>query len=145
MKLVIQRVKQATVTVEGKIVGSIGYGALVFLAIHREDTAAQVIPFVEKLLHLRYFEDDAQKMNLSLLDIKGELLIVSQFTLYATCKGRRPSFTDSAPADQAEVLYELFVKEAKSRTAKVETGVFGAEMEVALVNDGPITLLLEDR
>jgi D-tyrosyl-tRNA(Tyr) deacylase len=142
LKLVIQRVQQAQVTVEDKIVGAIGSGLLGFLGIHREDTSLQVAPLVEKLVNLRIFHDEAHKMNLSLLDVKGELLIVSQFTLYANCKGRRPSFTDSAPPDQAKELYELFIKEAQAKT-KVETGIFGAYMEVSLINDGPITLILE--
>jgi len=143
MKLVIQRVKKASVEVEGKIVGEIGPGALVFLGVHRDDQQVQVVPLLEKLLHFRYFKDDKGKMNLSLLDVKGELLIVSQFTLYASAQGRRPSFTDSAPGVVAKGLYELFVTEARQRVGKVETGIFGAYMQVSLVNDGPVTFILE--
>lgn len=143
MKLVIQRVKRAAVEVEGKIVGEIGAGALVFLGVHRNDRSIEVVPLLERLLHFRYFKDDADKMNLSLLDVKGELLIVSQFTLYANAQSRRPSFTDSAPAEQAKPLYELFVTEARQRVGKVETGIFGAYMQISLVNDGPVTFILE--
>ncbi len=145
MKIVIQRVRQASVSVEGEVVGEIRQGALVFLGIHKEDRSTQIPPFVEKLIQLRIFQDEEGKMNRSLLDIQGELLIVSQFTLYANCKsGRRPSFTDSAPPDQANTLYELFIEEARKKVSKVETGIFGALMQVSLCNDGPVTLVLED-
>ena len=146
MKLVIQRVQHASVTVEDDVVGAIGFGALVLLGIGKNDQEMQISPMVGKLIHLRFFHDDEGKMNLSLLDVGGELLIVSQFTLYANCKsGRRPSFTDSAPPDLAKELYLQFVEEAKKNVAKVETGRFGAYMQVSLVNDGPVTLILEDK
>ncbi len=145
MKLVIQRVIEAKVEVEGKVVGAIGPGALVLLGIHKEDKESQIVPMVDKLLHLRFFRDEQDKMNKSLLDIKGELLVVSQFTLYANTKsGRRPSFTDAAPPDMANALYTQFVTLARQKLEKVETGIFGAYMHVSLVNDGPVTLILED-
>ena len=144
MKIVIQRVQKASVVVDGKTVGEIGQGLLVLLGIHQADQSGQIIPLVEKLINLRIFKDEQDKMNLSLLDIEGELLIVSQFTLYANCNsGRRPSFTDSAPPEMAKTLYEQFVKEAKNRAHNVQTGIFGAYMEVNLINDGPVTILLE--
>ena len=145
LKIVIQRVQRASVTVEGDVVGAIDFGALVLLGIGKNDQAMQIPRMVEKLINLRFFHDDEGKMNRSLLDVGGELLIVSQFTLYANCKsGRRPSFTDSAPPDLAKELYLRFVEEARGKVAKVQTGSFGAYMQVSLVNDGPVTLLLEE-
>jgi len=144
MRIILQRVSEASVKVDNETVGAIGPGALVLFGVHKEDQASQVAPFVDKVIHLRCFRDENDKMNLSLLDVGGELLVVSQFTLYANCKsGRRPSFTDSAPGEHAKVLYELFAAEAKAKLPKVETGSFGAYMQVSLVNDGPVTLIVE--
>lgn len=146
MKCVIQRVSSCSVKVEGRIVGSIGLGALVLLGIHREDEISQIAPLIQRLIHLRFFSDQQDKTNLSLIDTKGELLIVSQFTLYANCKsGRRPSFTEAASGDRAKALYEAFVSEARRYITKVETGIFAEKMQVELINDGPFTLILEDR
>ncbi len=144
MKVVLQRVQKAKVTAHGKVSGEIGNGLLVLVGIHQEDQRSQIRPLIEKLIHLRIFYDEEDKMNLSLLDIRGELLIVSQFTLYANCKsGRRPSFLDSAPPKKAQPLYDAFVEEAKKLVGRVETGVFGAYMNIELINDGPVTMILE--
>jgi D-aminoacyl-tRNA deacylase len=144
MRLVIQRVKEASVRVDNKIVGKISQGALVLLGIHKNDLPEKTTWFVQKLIHLRFFSDHDGKMNLSLLDIKGEVLIVSQFTLYGNCKeGRWPDFFDAAPGALAEPIYEKFVGEVKQHLP-VQTGVFGAAMEVSLINDGPVTLLVEN-
>jgi len=144
VKVIIQRVTEASVVVEGKTVGEIGGGLLAFLGIHREDSSKKISPLADRLLNFRMFRDDADKMNLSLLDVGGGLLVVSQFTLYANCKsGRRPSFTDAAPPDLAKDLYEEFVAYSKTKLKKVETGVFAAYMQVHLINDGPVTFTLE--
>lgn len=146
MKLLIQRVSSCSVKVDGETVGAIGSGALVLLGIHRDDTSEQIAPLVKRLVNLRFFSDEAGKTNLSLLDTGGELLIVSQFTLYADYRtGRRPSFTDAASGDRAKELYEAFVATARTHITRVETGRFAAKMEVSLVNDGPFTLVVEDR
>lgn len=144
MKLVIQRVKKAEVEVENKIVGKIGQGFLVLLGVGPEDTEEIADFLVQKLIKLRVFEDENGKMNLSLKDINGELLIVSQFTLYADCtSGNRPSFTNAAKPDFANELYEYFIKKCIQENIKVEYGIFGADMQVKLQNDGPVTILLE--
>lgn len=144
MKLVIQRVKQASVEVENKIVGKIGQGFLVLLGVGPEDTKEIADYLVQKLIKLRVFEDDNRKMNLSLKDMQGELLIVSQFTLYADCSGgNRPSFTNAAKPDKANKLYEYFIQKCKEENIIVEHGIFGADMKVELLNDGPVTILLE--
>jgi D-tyrosyl-tRNA(Tyr) deacylase len=144
MRAVIQRVSQASVSVDGKRVGEIGRGFLVLLGISQTDTEKDVLYTLEKTLNLRVFEDAEGKMNLSLLDIKGQLLIVSQFTLYGDVrKGRRPSFVEAAPPEKAEKLYDLFVSEAKKRVDKVATGVFQAMMNVELINEGPVTILID--
>lgn len=144
MRALLQRVSHAQVTVDGSVVGKIGRGLLILLGVAKTDTPANAEVLVDKILNLRIFPDDAGKMNLSLVDTKGELLVVSQFTLYGDCrKGRRPSFDAAAPAEQARALYESFVVLARSRGVWVETGVFQAHMDVSLVNDGPVTLLLE--
>lgn len=144
MRCVIQRVSRAKVSVGGEIVGEIGSGILVFLGVSVEDTPKDAIYLLDKTLNLRIFEDVDGKMNLSLLDTDGELLVVSQFTLYGdTRKGRRPSFIEAAPPATANELYEFFVTEARKQIKKVETGRFQAMMDVELVNDGPVTILLD--
>lgn len=145
MKFVIQRVGQASVKVDGKIVGAIQKGYLVLIGVGREDTEADADKYLKKLLGLRIFEDEQGKTNLSLADVDGELLLVSQFTLYANCrKGNRPSFIEAGDPEQAERLYQYIVSRAREQVPVVETGVFGASMEVSLVNDGPFTILLEN-
>ena len=144
MRLVVQRVKKASVEVENKIVGRIEQGFLVLLGVGPEDTKQVADFLVQKLIKLRVFEDENNKMNLSLKDIKGGLLIVSQFTLYADCNsGNRPSFTNAAKPDKAKELYEYFIEQCKNEVIKVEHGIFGADMQVQLLNDGPVTILLE--
>lgn len=144
MKVVIQRVKEAKVEVENKVVGKIKKGFLVFLGITHTDTKEQADYLVKKLCNLRVFTDREGKMNLGLKEVLGELLIVSQFTLYADCSsGNRPSFTDAAKPDFANELYEYIIEECKKQIRIVETGVFGADMKVGLVNDGPVTIILE--
>ena len=144
MKIVLQRVTSASVKVDGAIVGEIGQGYLALLGVGAEDDEAVVGRAIEKIKKLRLFPDDEGKTNRSVVDIQGELLVVSQFTLYADCrKGNRPGFTDAASPDVAQELYDCFVNEAKPHFTKVACGVFGASMEVALVNDGPFTVILE--
>ena len=144
MRAVIQRVSEARVTAAGSVLGEIGPGLLALLGVAKPDTPAHAEFLAEKILNLRVFPDEAGKMNRSLLDICGALLVVSQFTLYGDCrKGRRPSFDDAAPSEQARPLYQHFVEVARRSGVRVETGVFQAHMEVSLVNDGPVTLLVE--
>lgn len=144
MKILIQRVTQASVEVNHQIVGSIGAGVLVFVGITHTDTINDGVWLANKLVNLRIFEDAAGKMNQSLLDQKGEALIISQFTLYANCQeGRRPSFTKAAAPEVANPLYEQFIKEVRKSGIRTETGIFGAEMKVSLINDGPVTLIVE--
>jgi D-tyrosyl-tRNA(Tyr) deacylase len=144
MRAVIQRVGRAQVRVEGQIVGQIGKGLLVLLGIGKGDSNKEADNLLEKMIHLRIFEDAEGKMNLSLLDVAGDLMVISQFTLYADCrKGRRPSFTDASPPEEAKVLYDYFISRAKSRGMKVAVGIFQALMEVELVNLGPVTILLD--
>lgn len=144
MRAVVQRVSRANVTVGGEVTGEIDKGLLVLLGVSVRDTEKDVSHLVDKTLNLRIFEDAEDKMNLSLLDIKGELLVVSQFTLYGDAtRGRRPSFIDAAPPERANHLYESFVAEARKLVEKVETGRFQAMMDVELVNDGPVTILLD--
>ncbi len=144
MRAVVQRVKQSSVTVEHEVVGWIGRGLMVLLGVCGEDSQADADFLADKIVNLRIFEDDQGKMNRSLLDIQGEILVVSQFTLYGDCrKGRRPSFVRAAGPDQANFLYEYFVAQVKSKGVPVQTGRFRAMMEVALVNDGPVTLIVE--
>ncbi len=142
MKLVIQRVSRASVTVDGEVIGKIGKGFLVLLGVGREDTKEIAAKFADKLLKLRIFEDENGKTNLNLAQVNGELLIVSQFTLYADTSSNRPGFTNAAPPDQAEELYDYFVDYCKERVPVVEHGSFGADMKVELLNDGPFTILL---
>ena len=145
MKLVIQRVKYANVKVDEKIVGKINQGFLVLLGIKCSDSQKDVDYLVRKLVNLRVFTDENDKMNLALKDINGELLIISQFTLYADCKksGNRPSFSDAARPDIAIPLYEYFISECKKQIPVVETGIFGADMQVSLLNDGPVTIIMD--
>jgi D-tyrosyl-tRNA(Tyr) deacylase len=144
MRAVVQRVSRAKVTVEGEVAGEIDRGLLVLLGVAGTDTESDADYLVEKIVNLRIFEDADDKMNLSLLDIKGELLVVSQFTLYGdTRRGRRPSFIDAAPPEKANELYEYFVQKASVQVAKVQAGRFQAMMDVELVNDGPVTIMLD--
>ena len=144
MKVVIQRVKEARVKIENEIVGEIGKGLLVLLGVKGGDSEKDIKYLAEKILNLRIFPDEQGKMNRSLLEIKAEILIVPQFTLYGDCKkGKRPSFARAAPSKIAEKLYQEFVKEIKKSGLKTETGKFGTLMQVELVNDGPVTLILE--
>lgn len=144
MRAVVQRVSRAKVTVGDEVTGQIGKGLLVLLGVSVRDTEKDANYLVEKVLNLRIFEDSEEKMNLSLLDIKGELLVVSQFTLYGdVTRGRRPSFIDAAPPERANHLYEAFVAEAGEHIPNVQTGRFQAMMDVELVNDGPVTILLD--
>ncbi len=140
----MQRVSEANVTVDGRVTGAIGPGLVVLLGVGREDGEAQAVWLIDKILGLRIFEDEAGKMNLSLLETGGALLVVSQFTLYGdTRKGRRPSFDAAAPPQDARRLYEFFVDTARRRGVQVETGEFQAMMRVSLVNEGPVTLICE--
>lgn len=146
MKVVVQRVKEASVSVREKVVGQISKGMLVFVAVGKEDTQEDVRYLVDKITQLRMFEDEQGKMNCSILDVGGELLIVSQFTLLGDCrKGRRPSFDRAAEPQQAERLYQAFVDRLREGPLKVETGEFKAMMDVHLVNDGPVTFILDSK
>ena len=144
MRAVVQRVSRASVRVGDELTGEIGKGLLVLLGVSNRDKEADALYLVDKVLNLRIFEDDEEKMNLSLLDIQGELLVVSQFTLYGDSRrGRRPSFIDAARPDEANRLYEFYVEECRKQLRTVETGRFQAMMDVELVNDGPVTILLD--
>ena len=144
MKALIQRVKNASVTINGELYSSVGAGMLVLLGVEKSDTAENAEKLAQKLLNLRIFEDENEKMNLSIKDVSGEILVVSQFTLCADCrKGTRPSFDNAAPPETANNLYEDFVKNLKASGLKIETGKFRAMMDVSLVNDGPVTFLVE--
>lgn len=146
MRAVLQRVKEASVTVDGAVVGAIGPGLLVLLGVGKGDTEADVDFMVDKVPGLRIFEDDAGKMNRALVDGSKALLAVSQFTLFAdTKKGRRPSFIDAMPPDEAKRLYGLFCERCRAAGLTVAEGIFAADMKVALVNDGPVTILLDSR
>ena len=146
MRAVIQRVTRCEVRVEDGIVGRIGPGLLVLLGVAREDTAKDADYLVSKLLHLRVFEDSQGKLNLSLLDIGAQMLVVSQFTLLADCrKGRRPSFVQAAGPELAKQLYDYFVAQVAGQGVAVQTGRFGAAMQVSLVNDGPVTLIVDSQ
>ena len=144
MKFVIQRVKQASVKVEGSVIGEIEKGYLVLIGVSDKDTEAVADKMIKKMIGLRIFEDAEGKTNLSLADVGGSLLLVSQFTLYANCKkGNRPSFIEAGAQDKANQLYEYIIEESKKSVSVVQTGRFGAEMEVSLINDGPFTILLD--
>ena len=142
----IQRVKHASVTVDGNVTGKIGKGFLVLIGIANSDTKEIADQYLKKLLNLRIFEDENGKTNLSLKDVNGELLLVSQFTLYADCrKGNRPSFINAGAPDMAEALYEYMIEACRKEIPVVETGIFGADMQVELLNDGPFTIVLDER
>ena len=144
MRSVVQRVKRASVTVDGKTVGEIAMGLLILLAVGPEDGPGDLTWMIDKLVGLRIFEDEEGKMNRSVQEVGGEILMVSQFTLYGDCrKGKRPSFSAAAPPEKAKLLFEQVVEETRRRGLKVETGVFQAEMDVALINHGPVTILLD--
>lgn len=144
MKAVVQRVKRASVTVEGEAVGAIGKGLLVLLGVAEADNAGEADKLAEKILNIRLMDDEQGRMNLSVMDVKAEMLVVSQFTLLADVrKGRRPSYIGAAPPDTANELYEYFVKKVRDSLEKVATGRFRAMMDVELVNDGPVTIILD--
>jgi D-tyrosyl-tRNA(Tyr) deacylase len=146
MRIVLQRVKEASVTVDAKVVGQIGKGLLVFLAVAKDDTADDINYLVKKLIELRVFEDAQGKMNCSIQEVQGEILVVSQFTLLGACeKGRRPSFDKAADPQKGEEFYNAFVEALRASGQKVQTGQFRAMMDVALVNDGPVTFIIESR
>lgn len=145
MKTVIQRVTNANVKVDNEIVGKIEKGFVVLLGVCDNDTEENVEQMVRKIVNLRVFADDNDKMNLSINDINGEVLVISQFTLYANCtKGNRPSFSDAGKPEHANKLYEYLIKELKEQGIHTEHGIFGANMEVSLTNDGPVTIMLEN-
>lgn len=144
MKFIVQRVNKSQVEVEEKIVGKIDKGFMVLIGITHNDTKEIADFLVRKLINLRVFEDKNGKMNLSLKDVQGSLLLISQFTLYADCtSGNRPSFTNAAKPEFANELYEYIIEECKKQISNVQTGIFGADMQVSLVNDGPVTIILE--
>lgn len=145
MKLVIQRVREAGITVDNEEISRIEKGLLVFIGISGDDTKETADAFLKKMIGLRIFEDENGKTNLSLADVNGQLLLVSQFTLYANCrKGNRPSFTQAGAPDMAERLYNYMVEQAKKQVEVVRTGIFGADMKVSLINDGPFTIILDE-
>ncbi|HLR42228.1 MAG TPA: D-aminoacyl-tRNA deacylase [Pseudogracilibacillus sp.] len=144
MRVVIQRSKQASVTVDGDVVGAIDHGLVVLLGVSEQDTEADIDAIIQKMIHLRIFEDDEGKMNLSLMDVAGSILSISQFTLYADIrKGRRPSFTKAMHPTKAEEMYDIFNEKLTAAGVQVETGRFGAMMDVSLTNDGPVTIIME--
>ncbi len=146
MRILIQRVKEAKVMVGDEVTGQIGPGLLVFLGIHRADTEADIPWLVQKLIGLRIFNDDAGKFNKNVQDVDGGILVVSQFTLYGNCKnGRRPDFIQSANGEDAQTLYDAFVRSVRETYGSCETGRFAAAMEVSLVNDGPVTLMIDGK
>ena len=146
MRLIIQRITEGKVIIEGAVAGTVGPGLCVFLGIAKGDSKEDAGYLAEKVAELRIFEDNAGKMNLSLVEVSGEVLVVSEFTLYGDCtKGRRPSFSQAAPSQEAEILYTYFVQRLKDLGLKVATGKFQAKMEVCIVNDGPVTFILDSQ
>ena len=145
MRAVVTRVKSASVAIDGKTVGEIGVGFLVLLGVHEEDTEKEALKIADKICGLRVFEDENGKMNVNPADAGAALLIISQFTLFADCRSRRPGFSHAARPELAVPLYELVIAECRKRGFRVETGVFGADMQVASVNDGPVTILLDTK
>ncbi|MVX63551.1 D-tyrosyl-tRNA(Tyr) deacylase [Clostridium chromiireducens] len=146
MRAVVQRVSSSSVTVDGNIIGEIGIGFNVLIGISKEDTLEDLKYIKDKIINLRVFHDENDKMNLSLLDIKGEILVISQFTLYGDCrKGRRPNFMEALGGEEANKLYEEFVNLLKESDLKIECGEFGADMKVQINNDGPVTILLDSK
>uniref|UniRef100_A0A7V4KBX1 D-aminoacyl-tRNA deacylase n=1 Tax=Fervidobacterium pennivorans TaxID=93466 RepID=A0A7V4KBX1_FERPE len=146
MRAVVQRVTKASVTVDNEVIGKISNGIVILLGVGKDDTEEDAKYLAEKIVNLRIFDDENGKMNLSLLDVKGQALIISQFTLYGDCrKGRRPSYSDSAPPDLAKALYEKFIELVKNYGVHAETGIFAAHMLVEIHNDGPVTLLLDSK
>ncbi len=146
MRAVVQRVNSSKVEVEGKVIGQIQKGLNVLLGISKEDSDEDIIYMSDKILNLRIFEDENGKLNKSLMDIKGELIIISQFTLYGDCRrGRRPSFIEALGGDEAEQIYEKFVAKCRDLVGKVETGKFGADMLVSIENDGPVTIIIDSK
>lgn len=146
MKIVLQRVTHSSVEIEGKINGQINKGLMVLVGFASDDTTAIIDKMIDKLINLRIFEDEQGKMNRSLMDVNGSILSISQFTLYADCKrGRRPGFTDAARPEIAIPLYDYFNQELKEKGIDVETGIFGADMKVSLLNDGPVTIILDSQ
>lgn len=144
MRLVVQRVSNSTVEIDGKVSGNISQGFMVLVGITHEDTKVIVDKIIDKLIHLRVFEDTEGKMNTSLLDVGGSILSISQFTLYADCKkGRRPGFTSAAKPKEASLLYDYFNDKLRLQQIEVQTGIFGADMKVSLTNDGPVTIILD--
>lgn len=145
MKLVIQRVSEASVAIDGEIRGEIGQGFMVLIGVGKEDTKEIADKYIKKMIGLRIFEDENGKTNLSLSDVNGQLLLISQFTLYANCKkGNRPSFIEAGAPASAEALYEYMIEECRKVVPVVETGEFGADMKVSLTNDGPFTVILDE-
>lgn len=146
MRAVVQRVTKASVSVDNEVVGKISNGIVILLGVGKDDTEEDAKYLAEKIVNLRIFDDKDGKMNFSLLDVKGQALIISQFTLYGDCRrGRRPSYSDSAPPDLAKALYEKFIELVKNYDVHVETGIFAAHMLVEIHNDGPVTLLLDSK
>lgn len=144
MRFVIQRVKEASVTVDGNVIGAIGRGFMVLIGVCQEDTRETADKMIRKMINMRIFQDENDKTNLALSDVDGELLLVSQFTLYADChKGNRPSFIKAGSPDLANELYEYIISECRKQVPKVEKGEFGADMKVSLINDGPFTIVLD--
>ena len=145
MRAVVTRVRSDSVTIDGEIAGQIGIGFLVLLGVHEEDTEKEALKIADKLCGLRVFEDENGKMNVNPKDAGAEMLIISQFTLFADCKSRRPGFSKAARPETAIPLYELVIRECRDRGFHVETGVFAADMQVASINDGPVTILLDTK
>lgn len=146
MRAVIQRVNSSKVEVKGKVVGEINKGFNILLGISKDDTIEDVVYLRDKIVNLRVFEDENEKLNNSLLDVEGELLIISQFTLYGDCrKGRRPNFMQALGGNEAKILYNKFIELCKEKVNKVETGIFGADMQVYIENSGPVTILLDSK